>query len=255
MHPSAQWFAANAGHPITVPAQSGDGRWRVIALSFHVNNFDGSRVDGIVIVGVDVSDVYATIGRLTSIDLIVSAAILLVLALVGVALVRASLRPLTEIERTAEGIAAGDFARRVPDRDPRTEVGRLGRSLNAMLAQIETAFRARADSEAAARRSEERIRQFVADASHELRTPLTAIRGFAEYYRQRGGPENGGLANGRPENSGPENSGPGAGSARSAGMQDGPAREFPARDPGAAAAPRGGSPLTRVELDRIMRRV
>jgi two-component system OmpR family sensor kinase len=31
------------------------------------------------------------------------------------------------------------------------------------------------------------MRQFVADASHELRTPLTAVRGFAEYYRQRGG--------------------------------------------------------------------
>jgi signal transduction histidine kinase len=58
-----------------------------------------------------------------------------------------------------------------------------------MLAQIETAFDARAASELAARRSEERMRQFVADASHELRTPLTAIRGFAEYYRQRGGVE------------------------------------------------------------------
>jgi two-component system OmpR family sensor kinase len=245
----AQWFTANAHHPITVPAQSGNGRWRVVALPTVVF-FNGSPVNGIVIVGVDVSDVYATIGRLTSIDLIVSTVILLVLALVGVALVRASLRPLTEIERTAEGIAAGDLTRRIPDRDPRTEVGRLGRSLNAMLAQIETAFRARAASEAAARRSEERIRQFVADASHELRTPLTAIRGFAEYYRQRGG-----LANGRPENSGPENSGPGGGSAVSAGMQDGPNRELPARDPGAAASPRDGSPLTRVELDRIMRRV
>jgi two-component system, OmpR family, sensor kinase len=249
MHPSAQWFAANADHPITVPAQSGDGRWRVIALSFTVSNLNGSRVDGIVIVGVDVSDVYATIGRLTSIDLIVSTVILLVLALVGVALVRASLRPLTEIERTAEGIAAGDLTRRIPDRDPRTEVGRLGRSLNAMLAQIETAFHARAASEAAARRSEERIRQFVADASHELRTPLTAIRGFAEYYRQRGG-----LANGRPDSSGPETSGPG-GSTVSAGRQDGPDRGLPAADPAAAAPARGGGPLTRVELDRIMRRV
>jgi two-component system OmpR family sensor kinase len=205
-----------------------------------------------VIVGVDVSDVYATIGRLTSIDLIVSTAILLVLALVGVALVRASLRPLTEIERTAEGIAAGDLTRRIPDRDPRTEVGRLGRSLNAMLAQIETAFHARAASEAAARRSEERIRQFVADASHELRTPLTAIRGFAEYYRQRGGLANGGLANGRPEDSGPENSGPDGASTGSAGAQDGPARGRPAAG---TASPRGGSPLTRVDLDRIMRRV
>ena len=54
-----------------------------------------------------------------------------------------------------------------------------------MLAQIETAFRAQQESEAAAVQSEERMRRFVADASHELRTPLTAIRGFAEYYRQR----------------------------------------------------------------------
>jgi two-component system, OmpR family, sensor kinase len=250
----AQWFTANARHPITVPAQSGNGRWQVVALQTLVF-VNGSPVNGIVIVGVDVSDVYATIGRLTSIDLIVSTVILLVLALVGVALVRASLRPLTEIERTAEGIAAGDLTRRIPDRDPRTEVGRLGRSLNAMLAQIEAAFHARAASEAAARRSEERIRQFVADASHELRTPLTAIRGFAEYYRQRGGLENGGLANGRPEDSGPEDSGSGGASTGSAGTQDGPARGQPAAGPGVAAAPRSGSPLTRVELDRIMRRV
>ena len=107
--------------------------------------------------------------------------------MVGVAVVRASLRPLTDIEKTARAIAAGDLSRRVPDQDPATEVGRLGRSLNSMLAQIETSFDARTRSEAAARRSEERMRQFVADASHELRTPLTAMRGYAEYYRQRGG--------------------------------------------------------------------
>ena len=55
------------------------------------------------------------------------------LAIVGVAIVRASLRPLSDIERTAQAIAAGDLSRRVPDQDPVTEVGRLGRSLNTML--------------------------------------------------------------------------------------------------------------------------
>jgi two-component system, OmpR family, sensor kinase len=103
--------------------------------------------------------------------------------------VRANLRPLDEIEETAEAIADGHLDRRVPERDPRTEIGRLGRSLNSMLSQIETAFHAREESEAAAHRSEERMRRFIADAGHELRTPLTAIRGFAEYYRQRGGME------------------------------------------------------------------
>ena len=106
------------------------------------------------------------------------------LAGVGAAIVRASLRPLVEIEQTARAIAAGELTRRVPERDPGTEVGRLGRALNAMLAQIESAFGARAASEASARRSEDRMRRFVADASHELRTPLTTIRGFAELYRQ-----------------------------------------------------------------------
>jgi two-component system, OmpR family, sensor kinase len=253
---TASWLAANDQRLVTVPAESGDSRWRVLVFHHQFATADGSIVSGTVIVGLDVSNVYATIGHLIGIDLIVSLIIILVLAIVGITVVRRSLRPLTEIERTAEAIAAGDLTRRVPDRDPRTEVGSLGRSLNAMLSHVETAFQVRAESEFAARRSEERIRQFVADASHELRTPLTAIRGFAEYYRQRGG-----LANGRPENSGPENSGPensgpddGAG-AGIAGTQDGPVHGRPAADPGAAAAPRGGSPLTRVDLDRIMRRV
>ena len=180
------WLATNSGHYVTVPAQSGGGQWRVYLESGTVQSPAGP-VNGTLIVGVDVTNVYKTIGQLTSLDLIVSGLLLLALLMIGFAVVRASLKPLTDIEATAEGIAAGDLTRRVPDRDPRTEVGRLGRSLNTMLAQIETAFDARSESELAARRSEERMRQFVADASHELRTPLTAIRGYAEYYRQRGG--------------------------------------------------------------------
>jgi signal transduction histidine kinase len=188
---SASWLTASYGTPVTVAAKSGGDRWRVVAYPHQFVFADGATITGTVIIGLNVSNIYGTIGRLIGIDLIVSLIIMLVLAVVGIALVRGSLRPLGEIERTAEGIATGDLSRRVPDLDPRTEVGRLGRSLNAMLSQVELAFRARADSETAARRSEERMRQFVADASHELRTPLTAIRGFAEYYRQRGGVENG----------------------------------------------------------------
>jgi two-component system OmpR family sensor kinase len=109
---------------------------------------------------------------------------------VGVWLVRASLRPLAQIEQTTAVIAAGDLSQRAPEQDPRTEVGRLGRAFNVMIERIEDAFTAQLASEATARssqaravRSEEKMRQFVADASHELRTPLTVIRGFAELYR------------------------------------------------------------------------
>ena len=144
-----------------------------------------------MVVAASFDGIDSTVDWLQLIDLVVSLVVLVALAGAGAAIVRASLRPLVEIERTAGAIAAGDLTRRVPERDPRTEVGRLGRALNTMLAQIESGFRARAASEAnarrseeAARRSEDRMRRFVADASHELRTPLTTIRGFAELYRQ-----------------------------------------------------------------------
>ena len=82
------------------------------------------------------------------------------------------------IEETADAIAAGDLSRRVEQADERTEVGRLGRALNAMLGQIEAGVRR------AGARPRTRLRRFVADASHELRTPLTSIRGYAELFRR-----------------------------------------------------------------------
>jgi two-component system, OmpR family, sensor kinase len=184
----AAWL--NSGNPTTVPASSGPGNWRVLAVPDQTlyNSQTGQVVGtGTVVYGLDVTAQYDTLGKVLVVDLLVSLVIMLLLAILATAAVRASLRPLNEIEGTAAEIAAGDLTRRVPEGDSRTEVGRLGRSLNIMLSHIENAFHAQSRSEAAARRSEERMRQFVADASHELRTPLTAIRGFAEYYRQRGG--------------------------------------------------------------------
>ena len=176
------WLSADPGTPTTVPGQSTGDRWRVIGVATSVNGTNGTMV-----IGTDISDVYTTLGRLVWVIIIVGFAVLIVLAIVGFAVVRANLRPLVEIEEIAGEIADGHLNRRVPQRDPRTEIGSLGGSLNIMLSQIETAFHSREESEAAAHRSEERMRRFVADAGHELRTPLTAIRGFAEYYRQRGG--------------------------------------------------------------------
>ncbi len=221
---SAAWLVANSGHPITLSAQSGDGRWRGLLEPTQFTTPSGGTISGTVVLAIDVSSVYRTTGQLATIDLLIGLVVLFLLGLVGFAVIRTSLRPLTEIEGTAGAIAAGDLTRRVPERDPRTEVGRLGRSLNVMLSQIETAFDASSRSEEAARRSEGRMRQFVADASHELRTPLTAIRGFAEYYRQRGG-------------------------VQSAGSPAADSSE------GAPAGSKGTSKLTPADLDRIMRRV
>jgi two-component system OmpR family sensor kinase len=223
-----------------------------------------------LIVGADLGHLDQAVGWLAKVDLVVSAIIVVALAIVGVAMVRASLRPLTDIERTAEAIAAGDLSRRVPYYDPRTEMGRLATSLNVMLAHVESAFQARAESEAAARHSEERMRRFLADASHELRTPLTAIRGYAEYYRQRGGLKNGSASPATAQaapaivQASPETAG--AGSAAVPGTGTAAAHPSAAAHPdtmagsgtvpGSLADPSArNEPLTWEDMDRIMERV
>lgn len=133
---------------------------------------------------IGLSEVKSTMRWLFYTQLGIGLAVLLLLGVVGYAVVRRSLRPLSEVERTAAAIAAGQLDRRVPERDPRTEVGRLSSALNGMLAQIQRAMALSQTSAEQARTSEERMRRFITDASHELRTPLTTIRGFAELYRQ-----------------------------------------------------------------------
>ena len=131
----AAWLDANSGQgadrapPPGATAAGGSpcSHWR-----------DGS--GGSVVVAASLDGIDSTTRQLRLIDLVVGVVVLVVLAAVGAAIVRTSLRPLVEIEHTAAAIAAGDLTRRVPDRDPRTEVGRLGRALNTMLAQIEAAF-------------------------------------------------------------------------------------------------------------------
>ena len=135
-------------------------------------------------VAIDLSDVQSTVRSLIYAQVGIGAAVLLVLGVAGFAVVRRSLRPLVEVEQTAAAIAAGQLDRRVPERDPRTEVGRLSLALNGMLAQIQRAVASSESSAEHARSSEDRMRRFITDASHELRTPLTTIRGFAELYRQ-----------------------------------------------------------------------
>ncbi|MCW2740710.1 MAG: Two component sensor protein histidine kinase [Blastococcus sp.] len=162
--------------PVTVTSTDGRTDWRVMT-----GELPGGYT---LVIGADLERDQAAIRRLVLIELIVGLIVLAVLGAAGYLLVRNSLRPLVDVERTAQAIAAGDLSQRVPAGDDRTEVGRLSTALNGMLSRIEHAFRAQQISEEEARGSEERLRRFVADASHELRTPLTSIRGFAELYRQ-----------------------------------------------------------------------
>jgi two-component system OmpR family sensor kinase len=131
---------------------------------------------GITVAAVPLREVDQTLSRLLLVEGLVIGGVLLALGLGAYFVVRLGLRPLDRIEVTAGQIAAGELSRRVSPATSRTEVGRLGLALNAMLERLERAFAERTASE-------ERLREFLADASHELRTPLASIRGYAELFR------------------------------------------------------------------------
>lgn len=166
----------DTSRPTTVGSEDGGStEWRALTVT---------NSQGTTLVAQSLTPAQITVDKLIVLQLIIGAIVLAVLAVLAYFVVRRSLRPLVEVEKTAAAIAAGDLHERVPERSTRTEIGKLSTALNGMLAQIQRAFAASEASEEAARASEEKMRRFVADASHELRTPLTTIRGFAELYRQ-----------------------------------------------------------------------
>jgi two-component system OmpR family sensor kinase len=132
---------------------------------------------GTVVAARSLSDLDNTVNKLGFFFFLIGLLLITLIAVASRIVIKVGMRPLEDVEVTAEQIAAGDLSARMPEANPHTEVGRLVTSLNSMLARIESSFDARAESE-------NKLRRFVADASHELRTPLTAIRGFSELVRQ-----------------------------------------------------------------------
>jgi len=171
---SAVVARAAAGKPYTESAEDGSADWRLVAVT-------NAGTGGVAVIGLSLSEVQQTGDRLLAIDASVTVLVLVALGFGAAFVVRLGLRPLTDMSRLAADISAGNLSGRVADADTHTEPGRLGLALNSMLARIEAEVDARTASE-------QRLRQFVADASHELRTPLTSIRGFAELYRRGGSP-------------------------------------------------------------------
>ncbi len=160
--------ALPAGEVRTVDARGDGPRYRVQATP----GPGGTQL----VVAIPLAEADATLDRLLLVEGLVIAGVLAILAVAAAVLARLGLRPLERMATTASIIAGGDLSRRVTPATPRSEVGRLGLALNAMLARLEEAFERR-------RESEDRLRRFIADASHELRTPLASIRGYAELYR------------------------------------------------------------------------
>ena len=158
-----------SGEPFTVDSKEGRTTWRFVAGRI------GSSAT--FAVGVPLETVSHTVTRLLVLTGLIGTLVLVLSLVLARYAVRRAFRPLTRIEDTAAAIAAGDLTQRVPVRQADDEVTSLSQSLNTMLAQVESSFAVR-------EASEERMRQFVADASHELRTPLATVRGYAELYRQ-----------------------------------------------------------------------
>src|SRR5262245_30823421 len=160
--------------PSTVPVSPPEADQRESVRYFTVGGEDGGEyrvrasidlgADGMLVVASSLADVDKTLRELLLIELLVTAIVLAALAAGGLWVVRLGLKPLDAIGTTAAAIAAGDLTRRVERAEDRTEVGRLGLALNAMLGRIESAFRAQ-------EASERKLRRFVAAASPELRTP------------------------------------------------------------------------------------
>jgi two-component system OmpR family sensor kinase len=132
---------------------------------------------GRVVVAHSFEDIDRILARLQGLFILIGLVMIFFIAIASRKVITVGLRPLANVEATAERIAEGDLTARLPDVKPNTEVGRLVSTLNTMLGRIEESFAARLESES-------KLRRFVADASHELRTPITAIRGFAELHRQ-----------------------------------------------------------------------
>jgi len=149
---------------------SGSGRWR--AYAGPAEHLAGDTV----LVAVPLTEVTVSLHRLVLIEAAAAGVLLAILAAGSWLILRRGLRPLEQMATSARSITAGALSQRVAPSDGRTEVGQLGLALNTMLGELESAF---AEREA----TEQRLRQFLADASHELRTPLTSIQGFAELFR------------------------------------------------------------------------
>ena len=162
---------APQGRYLTVGATHGSVRFRVYVMT------EPSGVT--TVLAIPNTEVTSAVNRLVLIEAAGIAALLLVTVAGAWLILRRGLRPLERMAGTASRISAGDLSERVSPADSTSEVGQLGLALNTMLDDIEAAF---AEREA----TEQRLRQFLADASHELRTPLTSIQGFAELFRVSG---------------------------------------------------------------------
>jgi len=164
---------ASTSGAFTLPSTAAGDQWRVVARPATINV---STDYFVIVIGLDLKDTNSIVSRYAAIFLFFGLTVVILGGALTRLLVTSTFTPLREVEATAARFAEGDFNQRLAGATPNTEVGRLNRSLNAMLGRIDRAFADRA-------KTIDQMRRFVGDASHELRTPLVSVRGYAELYR------------------------------------------------------------------------
>jgi signal transduction histidine kinase len=179
------WMAFRAQHPaselfpVAQPGPALTAVWRPVTAT-EAQRSEGALLPGnsVLVIARPDSAVGSEVRGLVAAELITGAILLALLAVGGRWLISRGLAPIDRMANTADMITSrGDLTARMPDPGDHAEAGRLAGAINTMLDRIQQAFQARYESE-------QKVRQFAADASHELRTPLTTIRGYAELYRQ-----------------------------------------------------------------------
>jgi signal transduction histidine kinase len=166
-----------------VPSESRAGHaYVVILVPIRQSPDPRALIQGVAELAISTDDLDAVLARDRFLYLLGSLGILVLALILSPLITARALRPLERMGRTAAALAAGDYKQRVNLPQRADEVGKLARAFDEMADRIDQAFQVR-------RHSEDRMRQFVADASHELRTPLTSIGGYLDVLLRQERPD------------------------------------------------------------------
>lgn len=158
---------------VTVGSTDRGTQWRLLLKTLPVQGTDDTAT---LVIGSDLAEADETVARFGAVFLFFALTVVILGGALTRLLATTTFLPLRRLEDQAARFADGDYSQRMTGAPPNTEVGRLTRSLNTMLARIDAALADRT-------RTIDQMRRFVGDASHELRTPLVTVRGYAELYR------------------------------------------------------------------------
>ncbi|HWL02662.1 MAG TPA: HAMP domain-containing sensor histidine kinase [Microbacteriaceae bacterium] len=161
------------GGIVTVKSADRGTQWRLLLTTLPIQ---GTEDTATLVIGSDLDEADETVARFGAVFLFFALTVVILGGALTRLLATTTFLPLRRLEDQAARFADGDYNQRMTGAPPNTEVGRLTRSLNTMLARIDAALADRS-------RTIDQMRRFVGDASHELRTPLVTVRGYAELYR------------------------------------------------------------------------